>query len=135
MISFVALSVCVGLSLCSCVYSCAHRCLQGLSKWRCIISNHSARSHCSSQARQSDHLRGSLVCGPWPKASCLSLYASLSLFPLMPLSNRHKNPSSYGHHPLSSSSSLSLFSSVPPLPPVPYLHGGKDKVMKINLEK
>lgn len=121
---------------CVCVYSCARLCLQGQSKWRCIIRNHSEHGHCSSQARQSDHLRGCPVYGLWPKASCLLLYASLALYPLMPLSNAHKTPGSHGHHPLSSLSSPCPFSSLPLLPPVLYLHGGrKDKVMKINIEK
>lgn len=133
------LSACV-CPLCVCAYSCARMCLQGQSKWRCIIRNHSEHGHCSSQARQSDHLRGCLVHGLWPKASCLLLYASLPLYPLMPLSNAHKNPGSHGHHPLSSLSSPCPFSSLPLLPPVLYLHGGKrqgheDKHRKVKVEE
>lgn len=114
-----------------CVYLCACMCLQGQAKWRCIISNLSEHGHCSSPARQSDHLRGFLVYGLKLLVSpCMRL--SLSLYPLMPLSNTHKTPGSHGHHPLSPlPASSPLYHSC--LLSFTSIGGKKDKVMKINI--
>lgn len=121
-----------------CVYS-LHACVvQGQSKWRCIISNHSERGHCSSLARQSDHLRGFLVYGLWPKAACLSLYVSLSLYPLMPLFNNIQKPQQPWPSPLISSL-LALLSTTPascPLPPWGEKgQGHEDKHRKVKVEE
>ena len=126
---------CVCLPVCLSVYSCA--CFQGQAKWRCIISNHSEHGHCSSQARQSDHLRGCLVFGLWPKASCLLLYVSLppSLSSNAPLQHT-QNPWQPWPSPLISSLlTLPLLSTTPASCPLPPRGEKKDKVTEINIEK